>query len=382
MTIALRNAGIFTGSECVFGKALIISAGRILGLAPENEIPADALVKDCGGNFIAPGLIDLQVYGGGGRLFSENPDPESLQLMADHLLQQGTTGFLPTIATNAPEVFEKAIAVVHYLSHDAVLGLHFEGPYINPLRKGAHPEIYIRKPEHQEVKQLLDKATGCLKMMTLAPELFGRETLRLLTNCGVTLSAGHSNASYEEAMWAFDAGIRAATHLFNAMPPLHHRQPGLAAAVIGSDRVHASIIADGIHVDFAMLSLSKKLMQERLFLITDAVEAARQGAYVHVRQKDRFTLPDGTLSGSRLTLFEAVRHCVERAGISLDEALRMASTYPAELIAANGRGRIAPGYRADLIVFTRDFHLKEVMTCGKSVHNVLSPAKKIFQSQL
>jgi N-acetylglucosamine-6-phosphate deacetylase len=131
-----------------------------------------------------------------------------------------------------------------------------------------------------------------------------------------------------------------------------------------------------------MLSLSKKLMQERLFLITDAVEAARQGAYVHVRQKDRFTLPDGTLSGSRLTLFEAVRHCVERAGISLDEALRMASTYPAELIAANGRGRIAPGYRADLIVFTRDFHLKEVMTCGKSVHNVLSPAKKIFQSQL
>lgn len=378
--IALKNAGIFTGAETIFNKVLVIAEGRITDLVVEDEIPAEARLLDCGGNFIAPGFIDLQVYGGGGWLFSENPCRESLQAMADHLVQNGTTGFLLTLATNPPEVLESAIDVVNHYSHDAVLGLHFEGPYINPLKKGAHPASYIRKPERREIEQLLNKAGGSLKMMTLAPELFDRETLQLLTDRGVTLSAGHSNASYAEAERAFDSGIRAATHLFNAMPPLHHRELGLAGAVIGSGRVHASIIADGIHVDFGMLSICKKLMQERLFLITDAVEATRQGTYVHVRHKDRFTLPDGTLSGSNLSLFKAVQHCVEQAGIPLDEALRMASTYPAALIAVKDRGRIAPGYRADLAVFTSDFQLQDVMINGKSVKKNLSRTKSTYQS--
>jgi N-acetylglucosamine-6-phosphate deacetylase len=381
MIIALKNAVIFTGSEWVSGKALVISEGRISDLVAEHEITAEEQIIDCSGNFIAPGLVDLQVYGGGGRLFAENPDRESLQAMADHLLRNGTTGFLLTMATNAPEILEKAIDTVNHFRHDAVLGLHFEGPYISPLRKGAHPEAYIRKPERREIVRFLDRAAGSLKMMTLAPELFDREILQFLTDRGVMLSAGHSNANYEEAERAFDSGVRAATHLFNAMPALHHRRPGLTAAVLGSDRVHASIIGDGIHVDFRMLSLCKKLMQERLFLITDAVEATQRGAYVHVRHEDRFTLPDGTLSGSNLTLFKAVQNCVEHADIPLDEALRMGSTYPAELIAANDRGRIAPGYRADLIVFSRDFQLKEVFIRGRPVHHKLPVTKNAYQSQ-
>jgi N-acetylglucosamine-6-phosphate deacetylase len=176
----------------------------------------------------------------------------------------------------------------------------------------------------------------------------------------VTVAAGHSNATFREATDGFAWGIATATHLFNAMSPLHHRDPGLPGAVFSSDKACASIIADGIHVDFTVLTMAKKIMKERLFLISDAVEENDHGAYQHVRQHDRYTLPDGTLSGSRLTMHTAVKNCVTHAGISSEEALRMASFYPAQLIKATDRGVIAPGARADLIVMNNDLELKGI----------------------
>src|SRR5690606_29430246 len=203
--------------------------------------------------------------------------------------------------------------------------LHLEGPYLNPEKRGAHPANLIRKPEKAEIRSLLLRAGTSLRMMTIAPEQFDDELIDLLLRRGIILSAGHSNATFDEAMHGFRKGIQAVTHLFNAMSPFHHRNPGLPGATFQSDTAKASIIADGIHVDYQTLAISKRLLGDRLFLITDAVVAVDTGTYTHVFAGDRYTLPDGTLSGSALTMMQAVANCVLHAGIPLAEALRMAS---------------------------------------------------------
>ena len=252
--------------------------------------------------------------------------------------------------------------------HPALLGVHLEGPYLNPIKRGAHIIKYIKRPEKKEVEELLKEADGVLKMMTLAPEMCDAEIIKLLKDNGVTISAGHSNATFREAQTGFENGIATTTHLFNAMSPLHHRETGLPGATFQTKNIFASIIADGIHVDYNTVSISKKIMQERLFLITDAVEEVKEGDYVHVKQKDRFTLPDGTLSGSRLTLLQAVKNCVEHVEIPLDEALRMASTYPAKLIGSKDLGKIEPGYKANLTIFSKDFKPEYTVLNGKIVN--------------
>ena len=364
MLNAFFNAEVFTGKEKIVGKALIIDGDKIKEYTDEYSIPENANRIDCTGCFIAPGLVDLQIYGAGNYLFSNKPSVSGLTSIADRLLATGTTSFFPTVATNSMEIFREAIKVVKEISHPAVLGLHFEGPYINPVKRGAHIPEYIKRPEENEVAELLKEADGTIKMMTLAPEMCGAEIIKLLKDNGVVVSAGHSNATFYEAVNGFKNGITATTHLFNAMSSFHHRETGLPGATFLTRDIFASIIADGIHVDFNTLSVSKKLMNERLFLITDAVAEVNEGAYIHIKKQDRFTLPDGTLSGSDLTLLKAVKNCVEKAGISLDEALRMASTYPAQVINGNDIGRIEPGYKANLVVFTKDFRVKHVVLEG------------------
>ncbi len=369
MLTAFINATIFTGKDKVSGKALLIEDDTIKGLIEIESIPADAKRIDCNNCFMAPGLIDLQIYGGGGYLFSNNPSATALKSMADSLVDSGTTGFFLTLATNSMEIFREAIKIVKENPHPAVMGLHFEGPYLNPVKRGAHLIQYIKRPEKKEVEELLKEADGVLKMITLAPEMCDPEIIKLLKDNGVVISAGHSNATFDEAVQGFENGITTATHLFNAMSSFHHRNTGLPGAIFLSKNVFASIVADGIHVDFNTLTISKRLMNERLFLITDAVEEVKEGAYVHVKQKDRFTLPDGTLSGSCLTLLQAVKNCVEKVEIPLDEALRMASTYPAQLIHANDIGKIETGFKANLVVFSKDFHIKYSVLEGKVFNN-------------
>jgi len=368
MLTALTNSVIFTGSEKLSGKTLIIEDDKIKAIADPATIPADIPTIDCNGDYIAPGLIDLQVAGGGGYLFSADPSVRALQAMTESIVKSGTTGFLIAISTDSDETYHKAIQVVRDNPHPALLGLHLEGPFISMVKAGAHPKQYIRAPQKKEIMEFLSEACGTIKMVTMAPEVCDPDIIRLLNENGVTVAAGHSNATYKEAVRSFENGVRSVTHLFNAMSPLHHRGPGLPGAAFMNDSVSASIIADGIHVDYHIVALSKKIMRERLFLITDAVEESNHGAYIHVRQKDRFTLPNGTLSGSCLTMMKAVKNCIENVSIPIDESLRMASAYQAKLMNLSDKGRIAPGYSADLVIFNKEFEIRGVYIKGMLKH--------------
>lgn len=366
MITALCNGVIYTGTEILKNKVLLIEDESIMGIVDASSIPAYAHQIDCKGASIAPGLIDLQIYGGGGYLFSAQPTATALHTIADALVRSGTTRFMLTLATNSLDVFYEAIRVVQAHPHPALMGLHFEGPYINPEKRGAHVVEHIRTPELVEVQAMLDTAAGSLKMMTLAPECVSPDVIDLLLSSNVIISAGHSNATFQQASAGFEQGIQTTTHLFNAMSPLHHRDTGLPGAVFQSDKAYASIIADGIHVDYQTISISKKLMKERLFLITDAVEASQLPPYFHVRKSDRFTLPDGTLSGSKVTLLQSVMNCVAHTGISMEEALKMASLYPARLLGMEQMGLIQANSPANLIVF-HESGLKAVWLDGKLI---------------
>ncbi len=365
MVFALTNATVFTGKEQINGKALLIENDIIKALADTASIPDGTKIMDYAGYFIAPGLIDLQIAGGGGYLFSENPSEEALDSIIKSIIKSGTTGFLIVAPTNSFDVYRKIIKILKQNPHPALLGLHLEGPYINKKRGGAHNRSYIKKPDGKGIKKLLDEADGIVKMITLAPELCDPEFVKTLTDYGIIVAAGHSNATFKEAVAGFEWGIKATTHLFNAMSQFHHRDPGLPGATFETKNVYASIIADGIHVDYNAISIAKKIMKNRLYLVSDAVEENLNGAYLHRRQKDRFTLPDGTLSGSSLTMLKAVRNCVQHVGIDMDEALRMASTYPARLIESHRHGYIAEGYKANLTVFDKDYNVKQVIIEGK-----------------
>ncbi len=369
MATAFINAVIITGEETIDGAALLIDEGRIISITEPSLLPPGIKIIDCNGNYIAPGLIDLQIAGGGGCLFSETPAPEALRAMARSIVMTGTTGFLIAIPTNTFGVYNEAAAVVRANPLPSVLGLHLEGPYINIKRRGAHFQSCIKKPDRDEIDRLMKESGGVVRMMTVAPELCDREIIECLTGHNVVVAAGHSNATCHEAILGFEWGIRTTTHLFNAMSQLHHRDPGLPGATFMTGSVMASIIADGIHVDYSMVSIAKKIMNERLFLVSDAVEESSQPTNPHIRRKDRFTLPDGTLSGSALSMLTAVRNCVEKTGISLDEAVRMASLYPARLMSLHDRGRIKPGLRADLVSFDKDFNVSTVVLNGEILNN-------------
>jgi N-acetylglucosamine-6-phosphate deacetylase len=232
-----------------------------------------------------------------------------------------------------------------------LLGLHLEGPYFNPEKRGAHPLQHIRAPHPAEIAEILERGKGVVRYMTIAPERFDDASLDLLLQSEVLISAGHSNATFSEAMRAFERGIGRTTHLFNAMSQMQSRSPGL----VGATYLHkpwASIIADGVHCDYNCLEISKELLREKLFLISDAVTESVTGDYRFHFAGDRYTDESGVLAGSSLTMLQAVRNVVRYAGISREEALRMAGTYPAQVIGESHRlGKIAAGYDAALVAF-------------------------------
>jgi N-acetylglucosamine-6-phosphate deacetylase len=364
--IAYTNCSIYTGDKVEKGKSILVDSGVVVDIIEESQIPNGASIKKLQGKNIAPALIDLQIYGGNGKLFSHEISVASLQSTYEYCVNGGAAYFMITLATNSIERFLLAIdEVKKYWQQGGkgLLGLHLEGPYINPLKRGAHIERYIKKPTLQEVEQLLEQGKGVIKMMTLAPEQCNDIIVELLQKNDVVVSAGHSNASYEQATSAFNKNILAATHLFNAMSPLHHRQPGMVGAILDHDKVSCSLVADGIHVDFAAIRMGKKLMKERLFFITDAVTEVTQGEYQHIFRGDHYSLPDGTLSGSSLTMMNSVKNGVEKAGIDLPESLRMASLYPARVIKhENHLGKIAKGYTASFVVFDDTCTVSETIT--------------------
>ncbi|MFT3932289.1 MAG: N-acetylglucosamine-6-phosphate deacetylase [Chitinophagaceae bacterium] len=361
---AYTNARVFNGTAFI-NKTVLTENKSIIALVEKNAIPANAEILDMQGKILAPAFIDIQIYGGNGRLFSNELSAAAIQSTHDYCMAGGAAQFYITLATNSLEVFYKGIdAVRDYWKQGGkgMPGLHLEGPYINPVKKGAHIEKYIKKPTVTEVKDLLAYGKDVIKIMTLAPEQCDDAVVQLLHDAGVVVSAGHSNANYQQATAAFDNGIKTATHLFNAMSPLQHREPGLVGALFNHPSAMSSIVPDGIHVDMAALRISKKIMQERLFIITDAVTATSSGDYPHVFNGDRYNMPDGTLSGSALTMMQGVKNLVTRADISLEEALRMASLYPAQVVGLKQYGKIENGFAESFVAFDNDFANVQVYT--------------------
>jgi N-acetylglucosamine-6-phosphate deacetylase len=368
MNIAFISREIFTGHEIVTGKAVLVKDKKVVDIVSASSVPVDYLIKKLDNYILAPAFIDMQIYGGNGKLFSTELTTDALEATYEYCLQGGCTYFMITMATNSIEKFLKGIEVVKKYWADGgsgLLGLHLEGPYINPIKKGAHIEKYIKKPTLEEVNMLLEKGKGVIKMMTIAPEQCDKSIIELLLSHNIIVSAGHSNASYNDAINGFYQGIPAATHLFNAMSPLQGREPGMVGAIYDHPDVVSSVVCDGVHVDFASVRISKKIMGQRLFFITDAVSEVLHGEYQHVFKKDRYTLPDGTLSGSALTMLQCVINGVEKVGIPLPEALRMASLYPALLLKDKKLGAIHPGSKADFVVLDEKLTLQQVIVDGE-----------------
>jgi len=367
MITAYHNLHLISDGFITRGKAILINGDKITDIVDDNVIPQSAKKIDLNGANVAPGLIDLQIYGSGGKLFAGTPVVEALAQMEDDLLAQGTVGFLATIGTNTDEIVEQGIESAKIYRDKAkgnFLGLHLEGPFLNPVRKGAHPEKFIKNATLELVSKWIASADGIIKMMTIAPELQDADVLAYLNDHGVILSSGHSNATYLQGKSFLNNPVKAVTHLYNAMPPMHHREPGYIPAIF-EERPFTSIVADGIHVDFAMVRLAKRELGDKLFFITDAVTSTNEGAYKHRFTGDRYVMPDGTLSGSCLTMLKAVQNGVEQVGIGLGEAVNMASLYPAQLASLERKGRIAAGFDADLIVFNDDFKVRGTVFKGE-----------------
>jgi N-acetylglucosamine-6-phosphate deacetylase len=343
---------------------IVIAGGRIV----EVELlgPGDPET------IIAPGLIDLQVNGFAGHDAVEGPG--AIAAISEALPRTGVTGFLPTLISRPlAEGSEFVRAAASAAAPGArVLGAHVEGPFLNPFYKGAHDERYLEPPTADRVDRVLEHPP---RMLTLAPELEGGlEAVRRLTCAGVLVSAGHSGATYDEGLAAFEAGVRFATHLFNTMPPLHHRAPGLVGAALDDPRVTAGIIADGVHVHPSLLALAGCAKGPRgLALTTDQVAAAgappgryRLAGREVISEGDTVRLADGTLAGSAATMDLLLRRAAERLG--LHRALAMASRTPARVLGLAGRGRVAVGCDADLVVLGPDLRVRRTLVAGRTVY--------------
>ncbi len=376
---ALRGARIFDGTEFLDRHAVVIEGKRIVDLVAESALPADLPSDDLRGGTLAPGFIDAQVNGGGGVLFNDTTTPAGAAAVAAVHARFGTTGLLPTFITDRPERRHAAVAAVRdaiRAGSPGVLGLHLEGPFLSVARKGAHDPALIRPLSDGDVDGLLDTGIRTV-LLTVAAENASPEQIRRLTDGGVIVSIGHSDASYEVASAAADAGARCVTHLFNAMSPLGHRAPGVVGAALDHPGLWGGIIADGHHVHPAALRtvLRAKRGPGRLFLVSDAMPPAGSpgdrftlsGRSV-TRHGGALTFDDGTLAGADLTLDAAVRFSVSRLDQPLGEALRMASLYPAQMLRLDdARGRLAPAFLADMVLLGEELRVRRVWIGGVEV---------------
>jgi N-acetylglucosamine-6-phosphate deacetylase len=353
-----KASAIFTGYETLHSYAVLVKDDIIEKILHVSEISSSEQITDLGDVVLAPAFIDIQLYGANGRLLAVYPDVITVAEIAKYCMEGGAAWCLPTIATNPYNtIFQCIDAVRNYWQQGGkgVIGLHVEGPWLNPSKRGAHREEWIFSPTTEQAKELLDYGKDVIKIITLAPECVSKEVIRLVRSYGIIISAGHSNATYEEAMAAFDEGIHTSTHLYNAMSPLQHRAPGLVGAVLNHPKVMSSLVPDGHHVDFAAIRIAKAVMGSRLFAITDAVTETTEGYYLHHFEGNKYT-SNGILSGSALTMYKAFRNLADYCGIQKEEALRMCSTYPAmALQMENEIGVIKEKARASMSVLDKDF---------------------------
>ncbi|WP_165310617.1 N-acetylglucosamine-6-phosphate deacetylase [Vibrio ziniensis] len=375
---ALTNCKVFTGSDILTDHAVIINADTIHAIIPEHNLPSDIERKDLNGANLSPGFIDLQLNGCGGVMFNDEITADTIHTMHLANLKSGCTSFLPTLITSSDDNMRQAIAAereyrLKYSNHS--LGLHLEGPYLNIERKGIHSVDFIRESDEAMINLMCENSDVITKV-TLAPENNNPQHIEKLAKAGIVVSIGHTNATYQEARKGFESGITFATHLFNAMTPMQGREPGVVGAIFDTPEVYTGIIADGFHVDYANIRIAHKIKGEKLVLVTDATApaGAEMDYFIFVGKKvyyqdGKCIDENGTLGGSALTMIEAVQNTVEHVGIALDEALRMATLYPAKAIKVDHKlGRIKQGMIANLTVFDRDFNVKATVVNGQYEH--------------
>ncbi|MGI8951235.1 MAG: N-acetylglucosamine-6-phosphate deacetylase [Chitinophagaceae bacterium] len=364
MKTAYIASTVFTGNDTLHNHAVIINNGIIEDILPAVSISGDINVINLGDVIVAPPFIDLQLYGAHGRLLAVHPDEFTVAEIYRYCLSGGAAYCMPTVATHPYEIIFKCVdAIKNYWQQGGkgVLGLHVEGPWISKAKRGAHKEDWIFSPSVDEAKELLEYGKDVIKIITLAPEECSKEIIHLIQSYNIIISAGHSNATYEQATKSFNEGIKMVTHLYNAMSPLLHRAPGLVGAVLDNEMIRASIIPDGYHVDYAAIRIAKKMLGERLFAITDSVTETNEGFYQHHLEGDKYTA-NGILSGSALTMNKAVQNLIKHVGVSWQEALRMCSFYPARV--ANKSDEIAllkKGYPAEMAVLDKELNVLEMI---------------------
>lgn len=372
---ALTNCRIYTGDDVLDNHAVIVDGMQISTVCPVTDIPADAKQIDLDGANLSPGFIDLQLNGCGGVMFNDEITADTLQIMHQANLKSGCTSFLPTLITSTDEDMRQAVAAEReYQSRypNQSLGLHLEGPYLNRLKKGIHNPEYIRHSSDEMIAFMCEHSDLIAKV-TLAPELNDLNHITRLKEAGIVVSIGHTNATYAQARQGFAAGITFATHLFNAMTPMVGREPGVVGAIYDTPDVYAGVIADGFHVDYANIRIAHKIKGDKLVLVTDATAPAGASMeyFIFVGKKvyyrdGKCVDENGTLGGSALTMIEAIQNSVEHVGIALDEALRMATHYPAKAIGVEEKlGKIKPGMVANLTAFDRDFNVLATVVNGQ-----------------
>ncbi|EEW26517.1 N-acetylglucosamine-6-phosphate deacetylase [Rhodobacter ferrooxidans] len=371
------GARVFDGTRLQEGKAVLLDGGLIVGIVDAAALPPGEVVQLAGG-ILAPGLLDLQVNGSGGVMVNGHTDLAALQAICGAQASLGALGVLPTLITDTPQATAAVIAAGIAAARAEVpgfLGLHLEGPHLDPRRKGAHDPALIRPMQAEDLARLCDAAKALpALMLTVAPESVTPEQIAALAAAGAVVSLGHSDCTSAQAQAAMAAGATCVTHLFNAMSQMSNRAPGLVGAAL-SGSCHIGLIADGLHVDPAVMRVALAARPTGVFLVSDCMAVAATdlteitlGGRRILRRDRRLTLEDGTLAGADLTLPQAMAVLVTRVGIAPERALAMATSEPAAVIGAAGRlGHLAPGRAADMVHLTDDWRLGGIWRGGNCV---------------
>ena len=378
MPIALHNGRVLREQALVEGRCVLLRGGRILDIVPENHPSSRGATRvDLRGNLLLPGFIDSQVNGGGGVLFNDSPSVEAIRQIGRAHRRFGTTGFMPTLISADLDVVARAIAAARGAIEarvPGVLGIHIEGPFLNVERKGVHDPAKLRELDTSAVGLLTSLGIG-RTLVTLAPEMTKPQIIRQLEAAGVIVSAGHTNATYAEVVAALHHGLTGVTHLFNAMSQLTGREPGVVGAALESVDSWCGIIVDGQHISPVVLRLAMRCKpSNRFMLVTDAMPSVGTNARSFKLEGRDITVSgsvcideDGRLAGSNIDMASCVRNAVNLLGVSLPEAVRMASLYPAEFLGLSHElGRIEPGYRANLVMADDKLSVLETWIDGQT----------------
>ena len=377
MKQAIIGSKLFNGKKFIEHKALLIDDQHIAGIVNEDAIPTDFLIKKLDGGILSPGFIDLQVNGGGGKLFNNSPDKESLNTIISAHQYFGTTSIMPTVISDSLNILQKCTDTIsnEINNNHSLLGIHIEGPFFNVKYRGVHQKQYINtiNASYLNLFETLDKFPV---MLTLAPECISIKQLKHLKSLGFKILAGHTDANYDQLEESVKYGLDGFTHLFNAMGQISAREPGVVGSAFDFDETSASIIVDLHHVHPSLINLSfKQKPKGKLFFVSDSMATINHGEpsfelYDEVvsESNGRIINSEGKLAGSSITQIDAIKNAYQKCSIPLESAISMATLYPAEYIGASDYiGQLKKGYRADLAHFNSNFHVQNVWLAGKQI---------------